>query len=153
MHHPDSRKHIPALPFCHFKLSKKIQPLNYPNKIETLGDHIRARRLDLKLFQRNVAKIIGASAESINHWETKTRKPEVKFYPKIMEFLGYCPVHYFKSFGQLLFLHRTHRGLSHRGLGKRLQIDPATLSRWESDIRLPRKMHQQDIDNFFHSGH
>jgi len=139
---------IPALPFCHSKISVKIQSPMYPKQIKKLGDHIRAKRLDNKQFQKDVAKIIGVSEESINHWETKTTEPEVQHYPKIMEFLSYCPVHYINSFGELLFLHRTHRGLSHRKLGKILNADPATLSRWESGGRNPNKKHQDRINSF-----
>ena len=127
----------------------KIQSPKYPNKIKELGDHIRAKRLENRQFQKDVAKIIGVSCETIIHWETKVRKPEVRYYPRIMDFLGYCPVHYSKSFGELLFLHRTHRGLSHRKLGKILEVDPATLSRWESNARLPRKKHQINLEIFF----
>ena len=84
-----------------------------------MGGHIRAKRLGINLFQKEVAKIIGTSEESINHWEMKTTETVVKYYPKIMGVLGFCPVHYIKSFGELLFLHRTHRGgLSHRKLEK-----------------------------------
>lgn len=79
----------------------------------------------------------------------KTTEPEVQHYPKIMEFLSYCPVHYSKSFGELLFLHRTHRGLSHRKLGRILQVDPGTISRWETHNRTPFKKHQDRINIFF----
>jgi DNA-binding transcriptional regulator YiaG len=150
MHHPDSRMDRVALPFCHLTLSaEKAKPFSYPKVIKTLGDHLRARRIDKKLFQKDVAPLIGASVESINHWETNTRKPEVRYYPRIMEFLGYCPIQYAKNFSELLILHRTHLGLSHRTLGKILNTDPGTISRWESGERNPYKKHQDRINNFF----
>ena len=70
-----------------------------------------------------------------------------------MNFLGYCLAHYCKSFGELLTLHRTHRGLSLRDLGAILNVDPATLSRWESGIRLPREKHKKNIKMFFEGDH
>jgi len=46
---------IPALPFCHAELrTPKPQLEHYPKEINTLGDHIRTRRLDLKLLQREL---------------------------------------------------------------------------------------------------
>ena len=51
-----SRNLIPALPFCHVALQapKPISP-NYPKKLETFGEHIRKRRLELRLLQSDVA--------------------------------------------------------------------------------------------------
>ncbi len=43
---------IPALPFCHAELrASKPKSFRYPTRLNTLGDHIRSRRLDLGLFQ------------------------------------------------------------------------------------------------------
>ena len=45
---------IPALPFCHVRLSgPKPLPKAYPKHLKTLGDHIRKRRLDRE-FSRSV---------------------------------------------------------------------------------------------------
>jgi hypothetical protein len=39
-----------ALPFCHTELrASKPKPSHYPKQLNTLGDHIRTRRLDLRL--------------------------------------------------------------------------------------------------------
>ena len=146
---PDSHRDTVALPFCHFQISFKFQPYNYPSKIETLGDHLLVRRLDKKLIQKDVAKIIGVNENTILDWEKKHTDPEVKYYPKIMDFMGCCPIHYAKSFGDLLLLYRTHKGLSHRQLAKKLKVDPGTISRWESGVRNPYKKHQNRINKFF----
>ena len=66
-----------------------------------------------------------------------------------MEFLGYCPIHYAENFGELLLLHRTHRGLSHRNLGKILNVDPAAISRWESKGRYPYKKWENLLKKYF----
>src|ERR1700720_743605 len=55
----ENRKGIPALPFCHLRLStQKPKSSVYPKELKTLGDHIRRRRLDLGLLQRQVAQLI-----------------------------------------------------------------------------------------------
>jgi len=89
----------------------------------TLGDHLRARRLDLDLKQKDVAPLLGVSVFSLLNWELNKREPEIRFYPRIMVFLGYCPVHYPKTFGERLRLLRTHRGLSISELATILRID------------------------------
>ena len=49
-----------ALPFCKIELKapKPLYPIGYPQILKTLGDHIRKKRLDLGLLQRDVAKMI-----------------------------------------------------------------------------------------------
>ena len=83
----------------------------------------------------------------------RSTEPGVKYYPKIMDFLGYCPIHYSKNFGEKLILHRMYRGYSHRSLGKALNIDPATICRWETSNRMPYKKHRNKLEEFFNSDH
>jgi DNA-binding XRE family transcriptional regulator len=84
---------IPALPFCHISL-KAPRPLTpgYPQTPVTIGEHLKKRRLDLKLFQKNVARIIGVDETSIWNWENGQSRPASRLIPKIWKFLGYCPV-------------------------------------------------------------
>ena len=58
----------------------------------TLGDKLRNRRLSLKLFQEDVARIIGVCPDSITGWEKNRTTPLIQFMPAIIEFLGYNPV-------------------------------------------------------------
>jgi len=56
-----------------------------------MGDHIRKRRLDLGLFQKDVAKSIGADICSLYNWERGRAEPKARFLPGIIAFLGYDP--------------------------------------------------------------
>jgi len=42
---------------------------DYPANPKTIGEHIRKRRMDLGLMQREVAKIIGVTESTIWNWE------------------------------------------------------------------------------------
>jgi len=65
------------------------QPLaGYPTNPVTIGDHIRKRRMDLGLLQREVAEIIGVTESSVWNWEHGV-EPEQHYNPKIIKFLGY----------------------------------------------------------------
>ena len=141
--------HIPALPFCHLTLTASKTKTSCISSLNTLGEHVIARRRERQLLQREVAHEIGVSEETINHWETGKTEPEVKYWPKIMEFLRYCPYREAKTFGDLLFLHRTHRGLSHRELAKIIGCDPGSLSRWETGERSPRTRVKRLLINYF----
>jgi transcriptional regulator with XRE-family HTH domain len=57
----------------------------------TVGDHIRRRRLDLGLLQREVAERLGADAATITNWELNRTQPALRFLPAIVGFLGYPP--------------------------------------------------------------
>lgn len=59
--------------------------------IATLGDHIRAVRIDRKLLQKDVALLLGVSTDSVVHWELGLHHPHFLVLPRIMDFLGYCP--------------------------------------------------------------
>ncbi len=81
-----------ALPFCHFeKTTKKPISKAYPKRLITIGDHIRKRRLDLKLTQIQLAGLIGVDEMTIVNWELNYTKPLDKHVDKIIDFLGYDP--------------------------------------------------------------
>jgi len=63
-----------------------------PEKLETVGDHLRCRRLARKLIQRQVAEQIGVDKTSIHNWETNLSKPSIEYMPAIIKFLGYDPM-------------------------------------------------------------
>jgi len=77
------------LPFCHFKIkAEKPKPACYPSETKTLGDRLRARRLDLGLNQKDVAALIGVTEDTICYWENGRVEPSRQLMPKILEFLG-----------------------------------------------------------------
>lgn len=104
---------------------------HYPKELNTLGDHIRTKRLDLDLEQKEVALLFKINHETIKNWENNNTKPGIKYYPAIMNFLGYCPYVRPETWGEELKLHRIHQGLSHRRLSKIIDVDPCTIGYWE----------------------
>jgi transcriptional regulator with XRE-family HTH domain len=108
-----------------------------PEKLETLGDHLRRRRLTLKLIQRQVAEQIGVDATSIHNWETNVSKPSLQYMPAILEFLGYNPVPPGSGWAERLVQCRTALGLSQKESARQLGVDASTLARWERGERKP----------------
>jgi len=104
--------------------------------LKTLGDHLRKKRLELGLLQKDVAKILGVSQDTIYNWENNRTSPSLRSIPKIIEFLGYIPYDIQGlSPGEELRLLRKCLGLSQEKLAKGLGIDPSTLWRWEKGKR------------------
>jgi transcriptional regulator with XRE-family HTH domain len=122
-----------VLPRSH-SLTSRTRP---PEKLETLGDHLRRRRLTLKLIQRQVAQEIGVDASSIHNWETNASKPSLQFMPAIIRFLGYDPVPPARGWSERLVHCRTMLGLSQKESAKRVGVDQSTLARWERGEREP----------------
>jgi len=62
-------------------------PKGYPIKPKTFGEKLRKHRMDLGLFQKDVAKFIGVSTDTITYWEKGRTEPSKKNIVKIKEFL------------------------------------------------------------------
>ena len=133
--------HTLMLPFCHLTLKAlKPLPLDYPLQTKSLGDHIRKRRLNLKIFQKEAAKKIGVDETTIWFWENNRVEPSISFIPKIIEFLGYIPFKTkYNSLGEKIIAFRRIHGLSQKKLACELGIDHSTLGGWERGEHRPIK--------------
>jgi transcriptional regulator with XRE-family HTH domain len=56
--------------------------------IISLGDHIRAKRLELGMLQREVAAVLGVATMTITNWEKNRCSPSARMLPKVLFFLG-----------------------------------------------------------------
>ncbi|MBN1568435.1 MAG: transcriptional regulator, partial [Acidobacteria bacterium] len=136
-------------PFCSLALrGQRPKSKQYPKEINTLGDHIKKRRLDLGLLQKEVAERIGVHTQTITNWEKQRTLPEIRFIAPIIEFLGYDPLPQPKSFPERLKNYRLKQGLSQRKLAAKLGIDPSTIGNWECWKHRPTKKSQKLIDGF-----
>ena len=77
------------MPFCKIRLEAKRTDPRLPKEIRTLGDHIRKKRIELGLRQREVANLLGAAPQSVNAWERNYHRPVLRVFPAIKDFLGY----------------------------------------------------------------
>ncbi len=134
------------MPCCRWTL-KAQRPLlpAYPKEIKTLGDHIRKKRLDLGLLQKQVAARIGVAESTVYLWETNRVLPEVRSMPGIINFLGYAPYDPGWSLGQRLKAIRSALGLSQGEFARRVGLDPSTVAKWERGEHRPTKKKREDI--------
>jgi transcriptional regulator with XRE-family HTH domain len=124
------------LPFCHVTLAaKKPHSGAYPKTPVTLGDHLRKRRFDLGLLQKDVALSIGVDTCTIANWERNHTSPRLYLISGIIRFLGYNPgpTREGLTFGERIKMYRKTHGLSQKKLARQLGVDPTTLARWEKD--------------------
>jgi transcriptional regulator with XRE-family HTH domain len=118
---------------------RKARPSGYPEEPQTLGEHLLKRRLDLGLYQAQVAKILGASQATVLNWEKGRTKVTVRHLPAVLRFLEYDPRKLPETLAERLRARRQAEGLSQRELAARLGVDPTTVARLERG-RMPKAL-------------
>jgi site-specific DNA recombinase len=108
-----------------------------PERLDTVGDHIRRRRLELGLWQRQVAQQLGVGPSTIYNWECHRCQPGVRHMAAVVRFLGYRPLAATDDWGQRLVQSRRALGLSQKEAARRLGVVQCTLARWERGERQP----------------
>jgi DNA-binding XRE family transcriptional regulator len=70
---------------------KALKPNGFRGPLDTLGNHLKAKRLSLGMYQKDVAKQLGVDHWTLLNWEKNRTAPLVTVYPAIVAFLGYDP--------------------------------------------------------------
>jgi site-specific DNA recombinase len=112
--------------------------IRIPVAPQTVGGHIRKRRLGLKMLQKDVAGQLGVDKTCVFNWEANTSTPEIRYMPAIIDFLGYNPLPEADGWGERLIRHRTTLGMTQKEAAGRLGVDQGTLARWERGEREPQ---------------
>ena len=110
---------------------------------QTIGEHIRKRRQELRLFQSDVAKILDVSEDTITYLENVRSKPQVSHYQNIIKFLCYNPfVIETDTLGERIKMYRLEKGISQKKLAKMVGVDESTILSWEvgKHFPLPQKL-------------
>jgi transcriptional regulator with XRE-family HTH domain len=126
------------LPFCYFTLKASRTAIRFRNlvhkgfilKPETLGQHLRSRRLALNLTQAQVAQHLNTLREQYDRWERDGVAPEVSMWPRLIRFLGYYPTHCQSPADWILRARRT-LGLTQFALGRKVSIIAENIREWE----------------------
>jgi transcriptional regulator with XRE-family HTH domain len=127
------------------KAKKPVHREKYPDILRTWGDHIKTRRLDLKLTNRQLSLKFHVDDTTIYLWEHNRVRPSVAQIPKIIEFLGRDPFEKeAENLGDKIREYRRVRGLSRKKLVEQLGINLSTLEGWETGKHRPtNKLHEQ----------
>jgi DNA-binding XRE family transcriptional regulator len=79
--------------------------------------------------------MLAVDADSIRNWEAGQTSIEVRYYPALIEFLGYNPLPLAKTPGAEVRRERMTRGWSRRKLAAVARVDEATITRIEADTK------------------
>jgi len=130
-------------------LRGRVARPGYPETPRTVGEHLLKARLDRGKEQRDAAREIGCNPGTLLNWEKGRVAPDVRFWPKILAYLGYDPRPEPEGFGGRLRAAREAEGLSHRELAHRLGLDPGTVAAWEGDqVRRPYRRIRRIIERY-----
>jgi len=111
------------IPFCDGVTLRCPKPIRgYPLRCETVADHLRKRRLDLKLTKLDAGRHLGIGPWTYARWESGAMTIEVHYYPRIIAFLGYNPLPEPASLAEAVRRERKSQGLARSALARRLGI-------------------------------
>jgi len=112
----------------------------YPDFLRTWGDHIKARRLDLKLTKRQLSLNLNVSDITLYLWERNKVQPSLAQIPKIIAFLGWDPFEKkTENLGDKIREYRRVYGLTQKKLAEPLGVDQTTLAGWKKGKHQPMK--------------
>jgi transcriptional regulator with XRE-family HTH domain len=116
----------------------------------TIGKHILRRRLELGLYQREVAELFGVTEYTVLNWEKGRTEPTVRNIPFLVEFLGYdpAPPEHPTSIAERLKARRRELGLEHRDAARMLGVDSGTWLDWEAGGGIQKLEHRRLVVGF-----
>jgi transcriptional regulator with XRE-family HTH domain len=104
----------------------------------SLGDHLRAVRLDRGLMQSEVAKILKVTTNTVTGWELNRYEPQARLAKRIINFLGYLPfMTEDLSIGSKLYHARLISGMTQEQVAKEIGCDESNLRYIELGLRNP----------------
>lgn len=124
---------------------KCLKPKELQNPPQTIGEHLKARRLALQLYQRDAAKLLNITPETLLHWEKGQTEPPVSAYPAIRQFLEYDPCPEAQTLAQKLIQKRRERGWTIKAAALAVGVDPTTWGDWEAGDTILFQRHRQII--------
>ncbi len=124
---------------------KALKPKETDFEPQTLGQHLRKRRLEQRLTQRQVANQRGINPWTVLSWEKGHTEPPVKSMPAILRFLGYNPFPETKSMPERLLTKRRAMGWSIKKAASELGVDEGTWAAWESGKPVQSAKHRRMI--------
>jgi DNA-binding transcriptional regulator YiaG len=109
----------------------------YPIEVQQVGDHLKAKRMDLGCSQPRLAGVLQVTVGTLQSWESGDRAPMVRNWPRIIEFLGYDPTPCEEGIPGMLRQWRRRAGLTIRRAAAALGVQPGTWTAWELSAAVP----------------
>jgi transcriptional regulator with XRE-family HTH domain len=125
-----------------------LKPKETDFEPQTLGEHVRKRRLELGLTQTQAAERLGVNPWTILNWEKGHTEPPIKSMPAIIRFLSYDPFSEPKNIPERLLAKRRAMGWGQRELAEHLGVDRCTITAWELGGTILKHSHRSLVARF-----
>jgi transcriptional regulator with XRE-family HTH domain len=122
-----------------------LKPNGIPKDPKSLGEHLKKRRLELGLTQRQTASRIRVKPWNILNWETDRFEPPIRSMPAILAFLGYDPFPPPKTVRERLLHVRRQHGWSTGEAAHQLGVDRTTWQDWEHGKLILFRRHRTKV--------
>jgi transcriptional regulator with XRE-family HTH domain len=124
---------------------KALKPKETDFEPETLGEHVRKRRLELRLTQTQAAERLGVNPWTVLNWEKEHTEPPIESMPAIIRFLGYGLFPEPKNIPERLLAKRRAMGWSMKEAARQLGVDQRTWGDWECEQTMLYRRHRELI--------
>lgn len=136
----------PAKAAHKIEIPLKIRPTYEVFRVPvTLGDHLRRHRLELGLYQKDVAAKLGVTASTIWTWEHGWTV-DTRYVARVISFLGYNPIEYPEDTLERLAWYKQVNGLTLEQLGTEMGRDPEQLADGSSGRHKPCRRNRMEIE-------
>jgi DNA-binding XRE family transcriptional regulator len=125
---------------------KALKPKETPIEPKTLGEHIKKRRMELGLFQKQAAKLLGVGSSTVLGWEKGKNEPQIEHLPAILRFLDYDPFPEPCTLSERMLATRRFHGWSIAAAAKHLGGDEGSWGFWERTGHIPWKRYQTLVE-------
>jgi transcriptional regulator with XRE-family HTH domain len=109
---------------------KTQKPKDYADVPQTLGEHLKKRRRELGLLQREAGERMGVSADTVANWEKDRTKPVLSQFKPVVAFLAYDPFPKPTNLAERLKVKRRSLGATFAQIARYLGWDPGSLRRY-----------------------
>jgi transcriptional regulator with XRE-family HTH domain len=120
------------VPFCRqTPLSLKARRAkDYSENPQTLGEHVKKRRRELGLLQREAAERMGIQRDTYVNWEKDKTRPVASQFRPVVTFLGYDPMPAPETLSERLKAKRRSLRVTFAQVARYLEWDSGSLSRY-----------------------
>jgi len=120
------------VPFCRGTLLtlKALRQKDYSQNPQSLGEHLKKRRRELGLLQREAAARMAIGTDTYANWETGKTEPVAAQFQPVVAFLGYDPTPKPTTLAERVQARRRALGVTFSQVARHLAWDSGTLTRY-----------------------
>jgi DNA-binding XRE family transcriptional regulator len=138
------------VPFCRQTplTLKALRAKDYSENPQTLGGHLKKRRRELGLLQREAAERMGIQRDTYVNWEKDKTGPVASQFRPVVTFLGYDPTPKPETLAERLEAKRRTLGATFDQVAQHLGWDRASLFRYVRGIWRMKPNRQAALEDF-----